>query len=163
MRVHRLGIGIALAALIALAVAAVGYGLGRQAAKEPVKRIALAQSAHPRGAKGRSLGLSRVVIQPGAKLALHHHQGTQVAFIQNGTLTYHVQQGRVKVREGAYDDGAQVVREIKAGQTGKVRTGQWLIEQPSDFHRAANKGNERIVIYLATLLKTGAPPSAPVG
>ncbi len=162
MRAHRLGLAILLAVLVALSAAAVGYGLGR-ADKEPVKRFALARSTHPRGAPGRSLALSRVVIKPGAKLALHHHQGTQISFTRNGTLSYHVQQGRVKVREAAYDDGAQVVREIKAGQTGKVRAGQWLIEQPTDFHRAANKGDERIVSYLATLLKTGAPPSAPVG
>jgi len=163
MRARTLILAGSIMAVIALGAAAVGYGLGQGSLKEPVKRFGLAQSTHPRGAPGRSLALSRVVIKPGAKLALHHHQGTQISFIRNGTLTYHVQQGRVKVREGAYDDGARVVREIKAGQTGRVRAGQWLIEQPSDFHRAANKGDERIVIYLATLLKTGAPPSAPVG
>lgn len=162
MRASRPMLVALIAGSVALAGAGVGYGLA-QSAKEPVKRSALAQSKHPRGAPGRSLALSRVVIKPGAKLALHHHQGTQISFIQNGTLTYSVEQGRVKVREGAYDDGAQVVREIRAGQTGKVRTGQWLIEQPSDFHHAANIGDQRVVIYLATLLKSGAPPSAPVG
>lgn len=157
----------ALAPLLVLALAAtasIAFAVGHgSAAKEPIVREALAASAHPRGAKHRTLALSRVTIKPGASLPLHHHQGTQVSYIDKGTLTYSVEQGEVKVREGAFDDHPRVVRRIKAGQTARVRAGQWLIEQPSDFHHAANQGNERIVIYLSTLLKTGAPPSAPVG
>lgn len=55
-----------------------------------------------------------------------------------------------------------LVRRIKAGQTGKVHAGQWIVEQPSDIHRASNRGTKRIVITLATLLEKGAPPSTPV-
>ena len=55
-----------------------------------------------------------------------------------------------------------MVRTIKAGQTAQIRPGQWLVEQPSDIHRAANRGSVPVVIYLATLLETGAPPSTPV-
>lgn len=51
---------------------------------------------------------------------------------------------------------------IKAGQTAPVRGGQWIVEQPSDIHEAANSGSTPVVIYIATLLKTGAPPATPV-
>jgi quercetin dioxygenase-like cupin family protein len=54
------------------------------------------------------------------------------------------------------------VRTISAGQTGQIRAGQWIAEQPSDIHRAANNGGDPVVIYLATLLKTGAPAATPV-
>jgi hypothetical protein len=54
------------------------------------------------------------------------------------------------------------VRTIKAGQTARIQPGQWLVEQPSDIHEAANRGTAPVVIYLATLLKTGAPPATPV-
>ena len=141
---------------------ALGYAVATDRAAEPVTRDALAGSKHPRGAKGRTLGLSRVVIQPGGTIDLHHHQGTQVAYIHGGKLTYSVVDGEVKVHEGDFEGGAQVVGKIKAGETGKIRAGQWIVEQPSDHHSAANKGNKRIVIYLATLLKSGAPPSSPV-
>lgn len=153
------------ALVVALAAAgAGGYALANgETAEEPVVRDALAQSKHPRGAKGRWLALSRVVVKPGAELAPHRHQGTQVAFIQRGTLTYSVIKGRVKVRKGAYDERPRLVREIKAGQTGRIRAGQWIVEQPFDHHFAANKGDERVVILIATLLKRGAPPSQPVG
>ena len=144
-----------------LAGGAIGWAAARSAAPEPVVREALAKSNHPRGAKGRVLGLSRVVIRPGAELALHHHQGTQIARISKGTLTYTVHTGSVTVRRGDADERPRVVRRIRAGQTGRIRAGSWIVEQPNDHHSAANRGSKRIVIYLATLLKRGAPPSTP--
>jgi hypothetical protein len=65
------------------------------------------------------------------------------------------------VRRGPAEDPT-FVRTIKAGQTGKIGAGQWIVEQPSDIHMAANNSKGKIVIYLATLLRTGAPPSTPV-
>lgn len=127
------------------------------------KRDAMAQTTRVRGAPERELVLSRVVVPSGAKLALHHHLGTQVARIESGVLTYTVQQGSVAVRRGQSDANPTVVRTIEAGQTGKIEAGEWIVEQPSDIHRAANKGPKPIVIYLATLLKAGAPPATPVG
>jgi ferric-dicitrate binding protein FerR (iron transport regulator) len=88
--------------------------------------------------------------------------GTQVARIQAGTLTYSVQRGSVVVRRGESDQQPETVRSIEAGQTARIRTGQWIVEQPSDIHQAANWSPTPVVIYLATLLKTGAPPATPV-
>ena len=140
---------------------AIGWAAARSSAPEPVVREALAKAKHPKGAPGRVLGLSRVVIRPGAELALHHHEGTQIARIKSGVLTYTVHTGSVTVRRGDADEDPTVVRRIKAGQTGKIRSGQWIVEQPSDHHSAANRGKTTIVIYLATLLRRGAPPSTP--
>jgi len=44
-----------------------------------VTREALAATDDPAGARGKALGLSRVDVPAGAKLALHRHPGTQVA------------------------------------------------------------------------------------
>ncbi|MCW2989854.1 MAG: Cupin 2 conserved barrel domain protein [Solirubrobacterales bacterium] len=123
-------------------------------------REALAAQVNPIGAKGRTLALSRVTVPAGALLALHHHTGTQIARIDKGTLTYTVQTGSVTVHRG--EVGADsVVRKIKAGQTGHIKAGQWIVEQPSVIHKAANKGTTTVVIYLATLLPNGDPPSVP--
>jgi quercetin dioxygenase-like cupin family protein len=139
--------------------AAIGWAAG---SGTPVaKRFPLAQSNHVHAAPDRTLGLTKIVIPVGAKIALHHHQGTQIAYIRSGVLTYTVVEGKVKVRRGTPGENAHVVKTITAGHTGKVHPGEWLVEQPSDHHRAANKGNEKITIFLATLLKTGAPPSTP--
>jgi hypothetical protein len=54
------------------------------------------------------------------------------------------------------------MHKIAAGQTAAIGAGQWIVEQPSDVHEAANRGTKPVVLYLATLLKSGAPPSTPV-
>jgi mannose-6-phosphate isomerase-like protein (cupin superfamily) len=159
-RTHRSGL------LAIVAACALGGGLatafGQTDAAPTAVRSALAETAHVQGAPGRTLVLSRVSVPPGAKLALHHHLGTQVAHIQSGVLTYTVRGGTVVVHRGESDQSPERVRTIKAGQTGQIRAGQWIVEQPSDIHEAANRGTVPVVIYLATLLKAGAPPATPV-
>jgi quercetin dioxygenase-like cupin family protein len=157
---RRLSLILILAAIGLLAAGiAVGHVIA-QSGGSTVTRTALAQSDKVRGASGRTLGLARVTIPVGGRIALHHHEGTQVAYIQAGLLTYTVKSGGVTVFSGPADNST-VVRKIDAGQTGAIRAGQWIVEQPSTVHRAANKGKTKIVIYLATLLKKGAPPSTP--
>lgn len=156
----------ALSALALVAVALVSLGGGDAATSAPgtpeSKRDAMAQTARVQGAPKRELVLSKVLVPVGAKLALHHHLGTQVARIESGVLTYTVEKGSVTVRRGQSDADPTVVRTIEAGQTGGIEAGEWIVEQPSDVHRAANKGPKPVVIYLATLLQAGAPPATPV-
>ncbi|HEX5712282.1 MAG TPA: hypothetical protein VFX85_03095 [Solirubrobacterales bacterium] len=151
------------ALLVAFALGATLPGAFAQTQAAPtVVRNALAQSGKVQGAPSRTMVLSRVEVPPGAKLALHHHLGTQISHIEAGTLTYTVRQGSAVVREGESDQSPRLVRKIKAGQTARIKAGQWLVEQPSDIHEAANNGSVPVVIYLATLLKAGAPPATPV-
>lgn len=162
-RTLRPRIVIALALIGAFALGAVLPGaFGQTQAAPTAIRNALAQSSQVQGAPQRTLVLSRVEVEAGAKLALHHHLGTQVAHIEAGTLTYTVRRGSVVVRTGESDQDPRTVRTIKAGQTARIKTGQWIVEQPSDIHEAANRGSIPVVIYLATLLKTGAPAATPV-
>lgn len=154
-------VALALVCALSLGLVLPGAFAEKKAAPEVV-RSALAQASRVQGAPQRTMVLSRVVVNPGAKLALHHHLGTQIARIESGVLTYTVERGSAVVREGEADQHPRVVRRISAGQTARVLPGQWMVEQPSDIHRAANRGTEPVVIYLATLLKTGAPPSTPV-
>jgi len=152
---------VSLTAFAIFAIGSVAGGVAISAVNDnppPPKYNSLARTVGPVGAPERALGLSRVVIQPGAKIPLHYHEGTQVSYVQTGTLTYTVRNGGVKVMTGPGDDG-KVVRRIKAGQTGKIRAGQWLVEQPTTIHRAANTGDGKIVIYLSNLLKKNANPS----
>jgi quercetin dioxygenase-like cupin family protein len=162
----RTRLAAALAVLAVTVAALAGLTDGGSATSAPgapeAKRDAMAQTARVQGAPQRELVLSRVVVPPGAKLALHHHLGTQGARIESGVLTYTVEQGSVVVRRGQSDADPVIVRTIDAGTTGKIKAGEWIVEQPSDIHRATNKGPKPVVIYLATLLKAGAPPATPV-
>jgi quercetin dioxygenase-like cupin family protein len=148
-----LGVGLLAAGVL------VGHVIAQSGGASAV-RTPHAQSTMVKGAAGRTLGLSRVTIPVGGKIALHHHQGTQVAYIQSGVLTYTVKSGGVRVMTGPADHPT-VVSKINGGQTGRINAGEWIVEQPSTIHQAANRGKTRIVIYLATLLKAGAPPSTP--
>jgi len=154
---------LVLALVVAFVLGATLPGaFGQTEAAPTVVRSALAQTGKVQGAPNRTMVLSRVEVAPGAKLALHHHLGTQISHIEAGTLTYTVRQGSAIVREGESDQSPRLVRTIEAGQTARIKPGQWLVEQPSDIHEAANNGSAPVVIYLATLLKTGAPPATPV-
>jgi len=150
-----LAVGIVLGALLPAA-------FGKTEAAPTAIRNALAQTDRVQGAPGRTMVLSRVVVQPGAKLVTHHHLGTQIARIQSGVLHYTVRKGSAIVRRGESDQDPALVRKIEAGQTAALRSGQWIVEQPSDIHEAANRGTTPVVLYLATLLKDGAPPSTAV-
>lgn len=155
-RLRAVLLSVFVAALVAGAYTA-GVSQGDTPAPAPV-REALATTNNPTGGKGRTLALVRITVPVGAKLALHHHPGTQIASIQQGTLTYTVVKGKVKVGQGDAEKG-KTVRTIRAGQTVPIKTGQWIVEQPSVIHRAENKGSKPIVILLSTLFPIGAPPS----
>ena len=128
---------LALAAAPLLVAGGASVGWAASAGEPPtVVREPLAESKKPRGADGRDLGLSRVTVMPEAELAAHHHPGTQVAFVERGTLTYTVLTGKVRVMTGSSED-PELVRRIEAGETGRIRAGQWIVEQPSTIHRAA--------------------------
>jgi quercetin dioxygenase-like cupin family protein len=160
---RRLQVAIALAVVVAFALGAVLPGaFGRTKAEPTAVRTALAETNHVQGATDRTMVLSRVVVQPGAKLAVHHHLGTQISRVTAGTLTYTVERGSAVLREGEAGVDERLVGKVGAGETARIRPGQWLVEQPSDIHRAANNGATPVVIYLATLLESGAPPSTPV-
>jgi quercetin dioxygenase-like cupin family protein len=152
---------LAVVALVALAII-LPTAFGASAPAPAPSRIAMAQTEQVQGAPGRTMVLSKVTVPAGAKLAVHHHLGTQISRVVSGTLTYTVRRGKAELFEGESDAEPRLVRVIAAGKTAQIRAGQWLVEQPSDIHQAANRGSSPVVIYLATLLKDGAAPSTPV-
>jgi CRP-like cAMP-binding protein len=91
---------------------------------------------------------------------LHFHEGTQVSYIDQGVLSYTVKTGSVRVMKGLADQSPRLVRTIRAGQTGTITAGEWIVEQPTVHHTAMAK--VRVVVLLATLLRNGAPPATPV-
>src|SRR5688500_11695150 len=148
---------LAVIATVALLATAGGGYVAGAASNEPnsATRTVLAQVLDPKGAKGRTLALSRVRIPADTALALHRHPGHQLADIERGTLTYTVRRGAVKVFRGAGDADPKVVRTVRAGQSGRVRPGEWVVERPGDVHFGADRGDEPVAILLATLFTNG--------
>jgi quercetin dioxygenase-like cupin family protein len=148
-------------ALAAIGLASLGVISAAVGASAPIaKRELVGAYANPVGATGRTLGLSIVTIPTGVKLALHYHEGTQVAYVQSGVLLYSVKAGHVRVMSGLADQSPKVVRTIGPGQTGAITAGEWIVEQPSVIHTAQAKA--RVVVLLASLLRNGAPAATPV-
>jgi hypothetical protein len=138
-------------------VAVSGYAASAASEKTSVQRKVYGQTAPP-NAPGQQLYLQQVVVDPGAKLPEHFHEGTQLATIRAGVLTYNVVSGSAVVTRanGSTDTytGPKVLT---------LRRGDVLVEDESLVHYGSNKGKQRVVIEVAALLRDGAPLSTPVG
>jgi Cupin domain len=122
-----------------------------------ITREALGEAA-PANAPGQVLYLQRVTIAPGAKLVEHFHQGTQVARVVSGVLTYDIASGAATVTR------ANGKAETLTGPaTVKLRAGESLVETQGLVHHGSNAGRKPVVIELAALLQAGAPLATPVG
>jgi len=150
---------IAVALGVVLAVGAAGgcanddeasAGSASPAAAESVVRDRLGVT-NPGNAPGQALFLERVTIAPGARLSTHYHEGTQVAHVVSGELTYNIVRGTATVLRA---DG----EEVATGPTVVVlKAGDGVVETPEVVHYGANDGDEPVVIVLAALLADGAP------
>src|SRR5262245_10394123 len=125
--------------------------------KVPVTRSVYGKTA-PDNAPGQEMYLQQVVIAPGGKLPEHYHEGTQLATIRAGVLTYNVVTGTAVVTRA---DGKTV--RVKGKGVVTLRKGDTLVEAQSLVHYGSNKGKVPVVILLTALLHQGAPLSTPVG
>jgi hypothetical protein len=154
----------ALVALVVLGVVATGTAAAAQttttstsSTSNGITRTSLG-AASPANGPGQELSLQRVTIAPGAKLPEHFHQGTQVAHVMSGVLTYDIASGEATVTRA--DGTADTVR---APATVKLRPGDGLVETQGLVHHGSNAGKRPVVIEIAALLQAGAPLSTPVG
>jgi hypothetical protein len=152
-----LGGRTAVALLVTLiAVTATGYAASA-AEKEPVRRTVYGEAA-PANAPGQQFYLQQVVVDPGGKLPEHFHEGTQLATIRSGVLTYHVVSGTAVV---ARANGS--TNRYEGPKVVTLRRGDVLVEDESLAHYGSNKGTKPVVLEVAALLRDGAPLSTPVG
>ena len=122
-----------------------------------ITRTPLGQ-ATPTNAPGQTLYLQRVTIAPHSKLAEHFHEGTQVAHIISGTLTYNIVTGSATVTRA---NGK--TEEFSAPTKVLLHPNDWIIEGGGLEHFGANDTDEPVVIELAALLQDGAPMATAVG
>ena len=122
-----------------------------------VARIPLGE-ASPANAPGQTLYLQQVTIAPHAKLPEHFHQGTQVARVISGTLTYNIVSGAAAVtRAGGKAE------EHKAPEKVLLQPGDSLVETSNLVHFGANDTDKPVVIELTALLTEGAPLATATG
>ena len=136
-----------------------GAAVAANAAKErePIRRVVYG-TTQPQNAPGQSMTLQQVEIDPGAKLPEHFHEGTQLATIKAGVLTYEVVSGSVTVLR---KDGT--TETLGAPNTLKLRVGDTLVENEALVHYGANNGDKKVVLDVAALLRDGAPLATTIG
>lgn len=121
-----------------------------------ITRAPLGEAA-PSNAPGQTLYLQQVTIDPHAKLGPHYHQGTQVARVISGTLTYDIISGDVDVtRAGGQRETVTGPKKIL------LHPGDSLVETQTLVHFGANDTDRPVVIELTALLEQGAPLATPV-
>lgn len=152
-------------ALVAVAVVLLLGGAGALVARsgdgEPapagVTRVRLGQ-ASPANAPGQALYLEQITIAPGARLAEHFHQGTQIARVVSGVLTYNIISGTAVVtRADGRTEEATGPKEVRLG------AGETVSETRGLVHFGANGSGRPVVIELAALLDEGAPMATTAG
>jgi quercetin dioxygenase-like cupin family protein len=122
-----------------------------------ITRTPLGQ-ANPTNAPGQTLYLQRVTIEPHSKLVEHFHQGTQVARVTSGTLTYNIVTGSATITRA---NGK--TEELSAPKKILLHADDWIVETAGLEHFGANDTDEPVVIELTALLQDGAPMATPVG
>jgi hypothetical protein len=114
--------------------------------------------ATPGNAPGQTMYLQQVTIAGHAKLPEHFHQGTQVARVISGVLTYNIVSGTAAVaRAGGKTE------DVAGPNKVLLQPGDALVETSSLVHFGANDTDRPVVIELAALLEQGAPLATPVG
>jgi quercetin dioxygenase-like cupin family protein len=153
-RARRRGALVAIVVVMLLGAAVSAYAAKEQ---EPVRRVVYG-TTQPQNAPGQSMTLQQVEVDPGAKLPEHFHEGTQIATIKAGILTYEVVSGSVTVLR---KDGTSET--LNAPHTVKLRVGDSLLENEALVHYGANDGEKKVVIDVAALLRDGAPLATTIG
>jgi quercetin dioxygenase-like cupin family protein len=146
---------VALAA--ALAVSGTGSALAdNSTTRNGVTTTALAETA-PENAPGQQLYLLEVRIAPGAKLDTHFHQGTRIASVRSGMLTFTIVSGTVNVTRAKGK-----TEQVGGPATIRLRPGDAITETESLVHLGANRGEKPVVVVVAQLLPQGAPTATTV-
>lgn len=114
--------------------------------------------SEPANAPGQVLYLTKVRIAPKARLAEHFHDGTQVATVQSGVLTYRITSGSVTITSAK-----GVARTVTGPRTVRLRAGESLVEGAGLTHYGANATRKPVVILTAALIASGAGLATPVG
>ena len=115
-------------------------------------------TADPPNARGESLSMTRVTFPPGYRIPTHTHPGTQLAFVERGTLTYEVVRGgSVTIHRS---DGT--TQRLGPGDRTKIPAGSWLVELPGVVHYGWNQTSAEVVVLTSALLGKGKPVSTEV-
>jgi quercetin dioxygenase-like cupin family protein len=112
-------------------------------------------AGRPDTAPGKVLELVRYTIPPHTLLPVHIHPGMQTAFVESGTLHYTVVEGSAAFTRANGESG-----ELTRGQETDLEPGDTIVETQGMVHFGDNRGDEEVILLVASLFQADVPPSS---
>ena len=110
----------------------------------------------PTGAPGQEIHLMRVDQEPGGYIDPHRHPGSQVFYVEQGTVGFTVYSGQawlVRAADQPDTEGALVPE----GTELILKPGDWLYYSQDVVESARNAGDDHAVVMIAALYYSGFP------
>jgi quercetin dioxygenase-like cupin family protein len=114
---------------------------------------------YPDAAPGQVLQLVRYTIPPNMLLPVHIHPGMQVVVVESGTLHYTVVEGSVPITRAAAEGTPAPKEQLTSGQETDFGPGDRFVEPAGMVHFGENRTGKPVVLLVASLFESDAPPS----
>lgn len=110
-------------------------------------------SGSPRALPGEGLVLLRVTYAPGAVIEPHTNPGASVYSVESGTIELTIETGVASLQRA----GSNETRDLPAGQSVSMKTGDSVFYDVGTTHRTRNPGTEPAVITVAAIFVPNKP------
>lgn len=152
--------GFAFLALTALLLSgsALAMAAGSTPTPDPFAGVAIETlgSGLPTAAKGNTLVLLRITMQPGALIPVHHHPGQVILFVQSGTFGTTFGDGDAVITRAA-TQGTPVAGPAKSGVEEIMNEDDSVSYSAVTTHIMHNPGDKPLVLLVSALLTAGQP------
>ena len=115
----------------------------------------------PMGAPGQELAVRLTTIAPDGGLVPHTHPGTQLIWLESGTLQLVVVDGEVPITRAPNAGTPGPAETLVSGQETVLNVGDSWVEAEGVVHYGINTGDEDAVLRVATLYPAGEPAAQP--
>lgn len=119
-------------------------------------------ATEPMSAPGQELAVRLTTIAPAGGLVPHTHPGTQLIWLEAGTLHLVAVEGEVPITRAPNDGTPGPAETLVSGQETVLNPGDSWVEAEGVVHYGVNIGDEPAVLRVATLYPAGEPAARPV-
>jgi quercetin dioxygenase-like cupin family protein len=120
--------------------------------------IEILDIGEPEAAPGQALSLVRITFEPGGYFASHGHPGTQIWYIDAGTLSTTIEEGTARLTRAPVGGTPTPAEQLAAGDAVTMLAGDALFFGPDLVHMVRNEGDETTVLLISAILAADQPP-----
>ena len=120
--------------------------------------IEILDIGEPEAAPGQALSLVRITFEPGGYFASHGHPGTQIWYIDAGTLSTTIQEGTARLTRAPVGGTPTPAEHLAPGDDVTMLAGDALFFGPDLVHTVRNEGDETTILLISAILAADQPP-----